>query len=279
MSEFIKKFEARRLIWIIFIEGISIHDLYHLNLPNPISEDVKRIYDYVENLPDGSVIGIGHDVNVGWYLEIEAGVWSAFEYLFNRNFTLVIWHVSVPDSVVLVDRALRRINMPEWREYGENWVWLGYAPGGAPTCAALAKDVRKVYHTDIHGTPIDEIPAMEKINSAEDFDLIFVTGFGTMYALYWAAPYHIPTVSMEIGITAPRMRPYVPHLVMGVMNGLRGAGEWEVLTGTNYGAIGLVDSSNIAYTLYFIFIIIGNYQFFKRRRERRSEEKNSGGGG
>jgi hypothetical protein len=117
---------------------------------------------------------------------------------------------------------------------------------------------------------------MKDINSAVDFDLIFVTGFATDYALYWAAPYETPVATMEIGISVPRIRPYVPHLIMGVMNGLRGAGEWEVLTGTNYGAIGLVDSSNIAYSLYFLFIIIGNYQFFKRRREKESEEKNSG---
>ena len=80
-------------------------------------------------------------------------------------------------------------------DYGVDYVYLGYIAGGEAAVAALANDIKSVFSSDYYGTPINYIPIMVGINSANDIQLVLSTGPDDYYYYYirqWQVPYGTP---------------------------------------------------------------------------------------
>jgi hypothetical protein len=127
------------------------------------------------------------------------------------------------------------IVIPEWRKYGEDWVRFGYYPGLESGVSVLADDISAMYSTDYYGTPIEDLPIMDDVKTAADFDLWVQVTSWTYVAEYIVrqiyARYGVPIAFSPAGMTIMTVIPYYPHITPGFVMGLSGAPQLNQLTG------------------------------------------------
>ena len=92
-----------------------------------------------------------------------------------------------PEGVIMARDVLSHVDKSEIFNLidGENYVMFDYKVGGEIVIKNIASDFRGVYMQDINKKSINDIPMMEGINSAEDFDFVFDLSAGVPGNAEW----------------------------------------------------------------------------------------------
>jgi hypothetical protein len=82
---------------------------------------------------------------------------------------------------------------------------------------------------------------------------------------------------MSTGTTAVQVNEVIPYVragqISGILGGMSGAAEYELLLERPDMATRFMDAQSIAHLVMVLFIVIGNYTFWMdRRRARRSSQ-------
>ena len=278
MSDFVSKLDKidQRWLYILSIICIIIPIVSPLGLPMKISKPTRDFYNIIESLPEGSVIVYEEGSIAGQYDVTRAACISALKLIFSRPLKLIVFSSSA-DGPVLFKDMLSKID-PEGsygKVYGEDYVVFGFAPGGETASASFATDMRKTLPTDKYGTPTDEIPIMNGINSAEDVDLIMQTFCGCYNCDWIVRQWVVPYGTTYVGITndgcAPMIAAYYPASCKGYLAGTMGATELEVLTKTPGEGATVADAKNLGIIPMILFIVLGNIAYFKKKYGKEEE--------
>jgi hypothetical protein len=71
------------------------------------------------------------------------------------------------------------------------------------------------------------------------------------------------------GVTAPEMYPYYQSKqLLGLLEGLKGAAEYEKLLGYKGSATKGMDAQSTGHWMMVVFIVLGNVLYFARGRQR-----------
>lgn len=170
---------------------------------------------------------------------------------------------------LLVERAITYIDT-HGKEYGKDYVNLGFFAGAEAAMASFASDIPGLVKNDYYGTPMEQLPAMDGLNDLNDVDLFICLWTGTPgweeYLRQWYTPYEIPVVGGTLGIVGPGAQPYVEAgQLKGLVVGLRGGGEYEKLVGKPGEATSGLDAISTSHLLVIIFVVLGNIGYFATR--------------
>jgi hypothetical protein len=254
-------FGYRRIIYLLVLIFAVAPMIFPFGLPVRVSVQTRDLYDYIENLEPGSVVAINFAAFAGMYPDAQAATRAVLIHLFRRPIKFVLWH-SGPDGPMLFENEIVHVDKRD-KVYGEDYVYLPYVGGGENTLAAMAENMRGIFSVDIYGTPIDDIPLMENINEAEDFDLILVladSGGADQWAVrQWTIPHGIPEGGTPISISYPDLIPYWESgLIVGMTNGVRGGGEYELLIDVPGPGLRRTDVLSSVHILFILLILAGN---------------------
>jgi hypothetical protein len=154
--------------------------------------------------------------------------------------------------------------------YGVDLVYIGYHPGAAVGISAFAENTWFTVSVDHFGNRFDELPLMDEVRNAGHFDIWIEIMSGTPgideVVMYVYTPFPLPVVTGGTAVTIPGVMPYyAAEQVVGLLNGLAGAGEYEFLLNVDYGypyeqGPGL-DAQSVAHVLVILFVVIGNIGF------------------
>jgi hypothetical protein len=152
--------------------------------------------------------------------------------------------------------------------YDEDYLIVGFFPGGEATAKQVASDVKSIVKSDIYGTPVENLKMMEDIDLVSDFDLILNQGECNPMVMYqWSNPYNVPTVMscLVMALATNIMPAYEAGIIQGVIAGLRGGAEYEFLA--NAPGIGLkgLDQLSMSHILILTLLLIGNLSYVIRR--------------
>jgi len=253
---------------------IIIPVVYPLGIPIPISKYTKEVHDYIENLPSGSIVVVAAQVDVALWPEEETFARALFWQLSKRPLKYVIINFGV-DSPMLVETALEYIKINEdfpEKKYGEDYVLMGYLAGEDTAYAAFCTDAHKVYKTDYYGTPIEQLPIMQELKQASDIDLlIHITGSDADAPVrQFVSTFHVPYIAAPtIGWVPTYMPYYDAGQLTGLIAGISGGAEYELLVGRPGSGLAITDALSIAFIYTIGLAILGNIQYL---RERRKEE-------
>jgi hypothetical protein len=156
------------------------------------------------------------------------------------------------------------------REYGKDWVNLGFRAAGAPIMTGISKDIPGFFKTDAYGTPLSKLPVMRTTKRAQDLGLVIDVSPSGTYAILIAAmtgKYHVPLALAPTSVMVPDTYPFLKSgQVIGELRGVLGAAEYEDLIGEH--ALGTREMTSIAALDAYIIllIIIGNIAYFRSRR-------------
>jgi hypothetical protein len=254
--------------------------LYPLGLPIPISDLTQNVWDATVALSAGDIVISSFDFGPSTLPENEPQCKAHLflcKQLGLRVVALAFWAAGGPLAHDIITEVYGE-GYEDTAEYGTNIVYLGYVPGAEVGMRTFGSDTWKAQGTDHYGTSVPELPLMQECKSAADFDLWaewtsgtpgeqqviqFVQGLHPGANPDWPAGI-LPIVAGSTAVSVPGMMPfYTAGQLVGILNGLAGAGEFEFLVNAQYPEYPYLqgpglDAQSVAHVLVILFVVIGN---------------------
>lgn len=266
----------RRIIYAILAILVIIIVLKPLGLPVKVGSDTQHFHDYMESLPEGSVVWLDTAYGPGTIGELNPMVIATLRHAFSLGHKVII--AAMWEQGPQLAQDMLEMVMAEYPdvEYGEDVVHLGFRPGGA--AAVLQQHQKSIEETvagvDHLGNKISELPLMQEVpkltNEYVDFIVVYETGSpGTIdYLTYVTQEQGIPLSTGIIAMSVPGTKPYLDSgQYEAIIPGSRGAAEYEMLIGHPAKAVKSQDAISAAALYAVLLIIIGNigYLFLQNK--------------
>ncbi len=261
----------RRVVYVLMALAVAIPLLTRVVFPIRVSEPVRGAYQAVESLSPGSVVLVSIDYDPSSMPEVQPMLIAVLRHCFSRDLRVVMMG-HLPLGLPLGQMGLEQVAGEFDREYGTDYVNLGYRPGYIAIMVGMGREIREFFRTDVRGNPIDELPLTKGIHNYNEIDLL--VGLEHGYAGDWwvqvaQARFGQRIVLGTTAVMAPDCYPYLQaRQIEGLIGGLKGAAEYETLIGQPaVGTLGM-PAQSAAHCLILLFIILGNVGYFVTRRRR-----------
>jgi hypothetical protein len=265
----------RRIIFVLVLIGIALPLLNPIGLPVKITYTTQAFFDTIDALPDGSTVVMAVDYSPGAAPEVEPQCNAVARHLFYDKDVNVIFVSIVTTGPMFTEKLLTSIEGHD-RVYGEDYVHLGYLAGEETAISAMAQNFKKAYPTDFYGTPSSDLPVLDGITDASDVDafMVFTASEPSQYVRQIEGKYGTP---LAVGINAVIFTTNLPYLdsgqIFGIINGLTGAAEYELLIGRPGIATAGMDALSATHLIVLFFIIAGNIIRFLGDGKKKNEKK------
>jgi len=265
----------RRVIFLLIAVVVLLPLLFPIGLPIRATDTTQRSFNAVDALGQGDKLLLSFEYGPSTKPEIHPMAEAVLHHAFSKGmkvYIVCLW----PDGQFMAIDALNAIAPQYNAVYGEDYVLLGFRPGGEAVVKGITSNLRKLYTVDYQNTLVESIPMMQGVNSLADFKLIFSFSAGYPGTVEWVQYGSDPTgVPMSTGTASIQVNEIIPYenagQLRGVIAGMPGAAEYEALIGKKGLGTSGMDAQSIAHLVIVLFIIFGNITYFLERR--RSEKK------
>ncbi|MEP0827565.1 MAG: hypothetical protein HRF51_03510 [bacterium] len=275
----------RRWVFLFVALVCVITYVWPFSIPIRITNEVKAIFNYIDNLNEGDILFLGIDYDPNALAELHPMTYAIAEQAFRKKLRVIFVTLSqngpgmadqairdISDSVKL-DKTYNGVFYPG-REIinGIDYVFLGYKPYPALVILGMGQNFRIPFPSDYYGTPLDSIPMMKGVMNYDQVKCVvdFAAGnVADMWISYGQGRYNFP---LALGMTGVMGADYYPYLnsgqIFGIMGGLLGAAQYEKLADNPGPAIDGMRIQVYAHIVIILFIIIGNIGFLVSRRKQ-----------
>ncbi len=256
----------RRFIFILIGVVTLIPLLYPIGLPVRISPEVQRVYDYIEQLPEGATVVISFDYDPASKPELHPMTIAILHHAFGQNLKVIgmtLW----PTGTSMAESVLAQIAHEFSKVHGQDYVFLGYAPGEANAILSMGQDLYAAFPTDYYGTLTTTIPILHGIRTLRDVPYVFslsagFPGLDTWY-VYGKEKYGFELGGGSVAVSVPRFYPLLnTGQIHGLLGGLRGAAEYETLINMSGKATAGMDAQSATHFLIIVLIVVCNVFYF-----------------
>jgi len=269
--EKLTKIDRRWIFLLIFIVmGVPI--LYPVGLPISVSEMTNNFWDTIDGLPPGSMVVVSFDWSAACTAEQLPQAKAIFEHLGRKDAKIIAWAFWA-DGPVFADKAFTLAfgSSSDHPDYGKKFINLGYFPGGETAMAALASDIHGTATQDFYNNPIETLEMMNDVKSVQDIDLYIdmVAGTPGLEDTLRQFQGKKPSLTMLCAVLAlwlPSILPYYPMQVKGLLSGMKGAAEYELLLRSPWKAIAGMDAQSLGHLFLIALIVIGNIGYFSAKK-------------
>lgn len=259
-----------RWIYLAIFLSVLLPLFKPLGLPITVSQTTRDTYDFIQALPPGADVIVSPSFSPSSDAEVLPQMMAVLKHLMTKKVHLTWVNLNV-EGIMYAEKSMAQLKDAYGYKYGTNYVILPFLPGMETAVASMASGFRQVFQTDVYGTPLSEIPLMQNIRSISDYDLVidFNTGDTGIYYLQQVQPKGVPVIVGASGVTVPYLMPYLDtRQLAGLLGGLRGAAEYEILTGTRGVAVQGMDAQSLSHGVTLLFIIAGNIAYLVGRKGR-----------
>lgn len=266
----------RRIIFLFVAIGTMVPIIWPIGFPILVSEDspVKPIYHFIEDMEAGSTLLLSFDYGPSTAPELTPMAKAIMRHCAKKKIKVVGLSYLILGGADMAEAVMSDIGREQNLEYGTDYVNLGFKSGAPAPMIRLASDFHGTFPLDNRGTPVADIPLMQEVHSYADIDFI-VELASTILGDYW-----INVVNARFGekmgmgttaVSAPRYYAFLDSgQLTGLMGGLKGAAEYEVLLGHADTASTGMDAQRIVHIMIIMFVVLGNIAFFMERGQKRT---------
>ncbi len=268
----------RRWIFLLILIATILPFIFPMNLPIKVSPPVESAYDTIEAIdPEKEALLLSFDYDPSTQPELSPMATAILRQCFDKGIPVVVMCLHPGGPGLMLD-VTRTVAEEKGAVEGEDFVILGYKAGGGIVILSVGEDIRLNFPTDYNGVPVDDYPMMKGIKNYNDFGAC-VTLSGSTYPEVWVAYAHERYgATMISGVTAVMAADYYPFLqtgqMSGLLGGLKGAAEYEILIEqTGKGASGM-DAQTIIHIFIVVMVLLGNVAYFiiLRKKKRQMQE-------
>mgnify|MGYP005855545361 FL=1 len=256
-----------RVIYALLIVVLLFPLVRPIGLPISVSDYTKKSFAVLDSLQPGDKIIMDVAFSVSGAADVQPQTVAVLKHLFGRGVRIII--VANQTDGAMVIEALTKPYEAAGKKYGEDFVNLGYLAGGENAIAAYCRDLKKSYPADFRGNSTSTLPILQGVNSVSDVKMFvfFTTQNSDMYVRQ-ITQYKVPLVGGLINTIAPQAIPYVnAGQLAGIMIGLRGGAEYEMLMKAPGQGVASMDAQSLGHLLIIVFIIFANVSYFATRNK------------
>lgn len=269
----------RRWIFLGMGFAILIPMLYPVDLPFRVDERVRAVYDAIEELEPGSRVLISADFDPAGMPEIGPFFRANLHHLMRQDIKIVVlclWEFAPPIVVSYLDEVSPSYDY----EYGTDYAFLGYKPGQELAIKAIGENITKAFPSDYRGAPLSELPIMQGLKQARDFDLLVLVSAGSPgtreYVLQIQGQHDLRMVSSTTAVSGPDYIPfYKAGQLVGLAAGMPGSAQYEKLVWPEEAPEGVrklatlaVNVLNLGHVFIIVLLIVGNVAYFLTRHHQ-----------
>jgi hypothetical protein len=252
----------RRWIFLLIAIVTLIPLLYPIGLPIRVSPEAQKVYDYIERLPEGTVVLLSLDFEPAGKPELYPMAIALLHHAFQKHLKVVgmtLW----PAGTGMAESIFTQVAQENNKEKGVDYVFLGYAPGEANAIISMGQDLYAAFPTDYYGTAITELPLLKNVRTLRDVHYVISLSVGFPGLDTWYV-YGKEKYGFELGggctaVSVPRFYPLLDTgQINGLLGGLRGAAEYEVLLQREGKAIAGMDAQSATHFLIIVLIAVCN---------------------
>lgn len=243
---------------------------FHIAPVKP-GERARGFYDAIERVSPGSTVLLAGDYDPGTIAENYPMNLAAARHLMSRDIKIVALEL-YPGGPPLADQALRIAAREYGKREGVDYVNLGYKSGNEVVMSQMGSSIPRTFPTDRRGVPVAQIPVMRGIENYNHFALLVSVSAGYPGTKEWVqqvvSRYHLPMVAGVTAVSAPEYYPYLQAgQLQGLLGGMAGAAEYEVLVGHPALATKGMDAQSLVHVFIAVMILLGNLVALPKRGE------------
>ena len=263
----------RRIIFLFTAIIILAPIIKPLGLPGvKQTPTVKAVYDTIESLPEGAPVLLSFDFDPGSKPELYPMAMSVCRHLFRKNVRVIgmnLWAAGTG----LADEILTATAKEYGREYGKDYVFLGFQEGKQAVITQLGSDIYSVYPRDQKGKELRAKPVMHGIKSLKDFAFMvnFTAGYPGIdeWIPYGSDKYGFKIAAGSTAVNETTVRPYVQSKqIVGAITAMKGAAEYESLMGKLDKASAGMEAVGLAQFLIIFLILLSNGIILLLKRQK-----------
>lgn len=256
-------------------------------LPVAVTRYTQLVFDEVDALkpagdPTSKPILLSMDYDPGTLAELGPMAKAILRHIFEKKAKVIVLSF-MPTGSALAQETLLSVAKEyeeEGIEQGVHFAFLGFNTPAGVVIQSIGRDIRDNYPKDTRGVPLDDMPLFEGVKDYQDIHIVIDLA-GNQFPVTWignAVERHKARFAM--GVTNVMAADFTPFIASGqskgMLSGLRGAAEYEVLLKEKYGvkldeATMGMDSQSATHFLILGLIILGNLGFFLAGRKEGSK--------
>jgi hypothetical protein len=256
----------RRIIYsVVFI--VLLYPMFNpIGLPLKISLVTQSAYDFIESLPAGTLVMFTTAIAPGVAAELEPQAIAFLKHSISKKFRLVLNPVAA-ESPRFVDRYRDMLLKAGYVE-GRDFLVLPFLAGGEILYGAMATDLKSAYSMIAPGSS----QLWDSLAGMQSFGLMVDCGGGEsqLWALaHIEAKHKTPTIPLITAVILAVRQPYFTSgQYKGIISGLNGAAEYEVLARVpGRGAAGM-DAQSMGHLWVIFTILLGNVAYFMTKGKK-----------
>jgi len=263
----------RRIIFVVILLSVVFPLLFNFMLPNKITKEVADTYNFIESLPEGSVVVFSFDHDAATVPEMRPMGTALLDHVFSRGLK-VVGMAFRAEGVTLGNKIFQDVAAKYGMIEGEDFVMLGFRPEITSGVLGLCENVSRLYPKDYRGIELSEIPLMQRVHSYRDIALVIsVSDDDTpvIWVNYANARYQVPIVPAITAVMATTFYPFLQEKqIVGMVPGLKGAAEYEQLIRKPGDASVGMSAQSISHLVIILFVIVGNIGYFMAKKQRKN---------
>lgn len=234
--------------------------------PMTVGDNVKSYADHIRDMEPGTVVLSAFAGYMTMLPDIEPIYLATWKMLFEQDVKIMV-RVTDVDGPVIIRQEFEKLNPEEnfGKVYGVDYMIFPYVLMPTATEIAFTDNIRSVFTTDYYGTPLDDLPIMQGIESMHDVDWYFTSGADWGNQRY-TIPYGVKLLCWGTGTG---LLPFVPPFYdpvsgpcYGYVGGASQGGELELESGFFGNGVKYNDAKNMALVGLFFFVLLGNISYF-----------------
>lgn len=259
----------RRIIFAIITVAVIASLIVKFELPIPASEPVQGVYEKIDSLPQGSRVMIAFDYDPSSKEELQPMAIAFLHHCFSKDLK-VIGMTHYTGAPGLADQAMSSVAKLYQKKNGEDYVFLGYKPGGASLIINMGENLYTAFPKDFYGKDTVTLPALQGLDSLRHISFLFDLAAGTTietWLVYGKEKYKFEMGAGCTAVMGPDMYPFLQSKQLsGLLGGLKGAAEYEALVNKKANAVSGMRPQSVVHVIIIIFVIFGNVVFFISKR-------------
>jgi hypothetical protein len=259
----------RRIIFLVIGLCTLLPLLYPVGLTIRVSPEVRAVHDYIESLPAGSVFLLSLDFDPASKPELYPQAVALLRHAFKKNLRVIGMTLWLPGTG-MADQVISQMAREAGKVNGKDYVFLGWSPGGSAVIINMGQDLYKAFPSDYYNQPTKDLPALNGIKNLRDVSYVVSLTAGTSgveaWYLFGKDKYKFELGGGCTGVIAPGLYPLLRSgQINGLIGGLRGAAEYEVLIGQHGRAVAGMDAQSVTHFAIIILVIICNVLYLMNR--------------
>ena len=239
-----------------------------------ISQETGDVSSLINDLPAEARLLVAFDYQPGLSAEMDTIAAAVLDHIMLRGAYLTLVSTS-PTGPFVAERFLSQTQSTHDYTHGEEYINMGFIPGGAAGLLSLAASPQRTipYTTDgVEAWEVsghDALPPLQGVGSLTDFSMVLALVDDPDVARAWieqVQPYlaasdaETPLVMVVSAQSEPLIRPYYeafPQQLQGFVAGMRGGASYARLTGRSSPPTRYWDAFSAGLSVAALLIIVG----------------------